>query len=329
MTSVIQDEPLPAQTPRSGQNVPVAAAMMVAGTGFFAVLGALVKAASDEATPMQAVLYRSIFSGLPLAAWMGMRGISLWSPRWRLLLIRAGAGFAALFLYMWGLSHLPLADVVSLQQTAPVFVAGLSIVLLRERPRAWFYPLAGLCLIGAMLVIRPTRGMLSAPSAVPLLSAVFSAFAYVSVRSLTRTEPSIRIVAWFVAVSTVGALPFCVADWRWLSWRGNLLLASAGLMATGGQLLMTAAYKRAPAWIVGAFAYASVPLGWLLGIAFWGEQPDAVAGVGIAIIVGVGVLMARLVRPSAGAKWAEESQRSGPGAQSGTAPGVEGRAKNL
>ncbi len=329
MTSVIQDESLAAQAPRSGQNVPAAAAMMVAGTGFFAVLGALVKAASDEATPMQAVLYRSIFSGLPLLTWMGVRGISLWSPRWRLLLLRAGAGFVALFLYMWGLSHLPLADVVSLQQTAPVFVAGLSIVLLRERPRAWFYPLAALCLIGALLVIRPTRGMLSIASAVPLLSAVFSAFAYVSVRSLTRTEPSIRIVAWFVAVSTVGALPFCVADWRWLSWRGNLLLAGAGLMATGGQLLMTAAYKRAPAWIVGAFAYASVPLGWLLGIAFWGERPDAVAGAGIAIIVGVGVLLAQLVRPSAAQKRSAGRHRPDLAGQSGEANGAEGRGKSL
>lgn len=293
--------PEPLATPdasRSGNNVPLAALMMVGGTSLFAGLGALVKLASDEATPMQAVLYRSFFSGLPLLVLMRVRGISFSSARWRVLLIRGGAGFIALYFFMWALGHLRLADVQALQQTSPVMVALLGIVVLRERPKAWFYPLALACLFGAMLVIRPTRGVLSLPSAVPLLSALFSAVAYVSVSSLSRTESSIRIVAWFVAVSTLGSLPFCLADWHWLSWRANLLLGAAGLMATAGQLLMTSAYKRGPAWIVSAFAYSSVPVAWLLGILIWGESPDMVANLGILLIAAAGVALVRLARPA-------------------------------
>lgn len=277
--------------------MPLAALMMLGGTSLFVVLGALVKEVSDEATPMQAVLYRSFFSALPLLVLMKARGISAWSPRWRVLLVRGAAGFAALYCYMWALGNLRLADVQALQQTSPVIVALLSIVVLRERPKAWFYPLAVVCLLGAMLVIRPTRGMLSLPSAVPLLSAFFSAVAYVSVSSLSRTESSIRIVAWFVAVATIGSLPFCIADWRWLSLRANLLLGAAGLMATAGQLLMTSAYKRGPAWIVAAFAYFSVPLAWLLGIVVWGERPDLIANLGILLIAAAGVTLVRLARP--------------------------------
>lgn len=273
-----------------------AAALMVGGSAVFATLGALVKAASAEATPMQAVLYRSVFSAVPLVILMRVQRIEPRSERWRLLLLRGLAGFASLYCFMWGLGHLRIANVLALQQTSPIFVALLSILLLRERPRRWYYGLAAVSLAGAMLVIRPDRGLAAAGAAVPLLSAMFSSMAYVSVRSLTRTESSIRIVAWFVLVSTVGSLPFCIADWRWLSFKANVLLALAGLLATAGQLMMTAAYRRAPAWIVSAFSYSSVPMAWLIGVSIWGESPDVAAGVGIAMVVAGGIAFALKVR---------------------------------
>jgi drug/metabolite transporter (DMT)-like permease len=278
------------------ESVGGAAALMFCGSAVFVLLGALVKRASVEATPMQAVLYRSIFSGLPLLILMKTMGIGPISARWKLLLLRAVAGFVALYCFMWGLGHLPIADVLALQQTSPVFVAFLSIALLRERPRPWYYVLASVCLVGALLVVRPTRGIVSLGAAVPLISAVFSSLAYVSVRSLTRTESSIRIVAWFVLVSTVGSLPFCIADWRWLSLQANVLLGAAGLLATLGQLLMTAAYRRAPAYITAAFSYANVPLGYLVGLVFWGEQPEWISTAGIALIAVGGVWVVLKVR---------------------------------
>jgi drug/metabolite transporter (DMT)-like permease len=269
---------------------------MVGGSAAFAVMGAFVKAASDEATAMQAVLYRSLFSAVPLLLLLRMRGLQVRSPRWRMLLVRGGIGFLALYLFLWSLSHLRMADVIALQQTSPIFVALLSMLLLRERPRAWYFALVAVCLAGALLVVQPTRGLASAASAVPLVSAMLASLAYVSVRSLTATEPSLRIVTWFVLVSAVVSLPLCIADWRWLSLRANVLLGGAGLLATFGQLLMTAAYRRAPAWVVSAFSYSSVPLGWLIAVLVWREQPDAVAAAGILLIVLGGVLAAWKLR---------------------------------
>ncbi len=265
----------------------------------FVVLGALVKSASQEATAMQALLYRSVFSGLPLLALMHTRHIGLFSERWKLLLLRGIAGFLGLYFFLWGLGHLRIVDVLALQQTSPIMVAFLSVALLRERPRPWYYALAAVCVVGALLVVRPTRGLVSAASAVPLLGAIFSALAYVSVRSLTRTESSIRIVAWFVLVSTAGSLPVCLAEWRWLSLRTNLLLAAAGLLATLGQLLMTEAYRRAPAYITAAFSYVNVPLAYLVGLLFWAERPEWIATTGIALIIVGGVWIALKVRTGA------------------------------
>jgi drug/metabolite transporter (DMT)-like permease len=272
---------------------------MIVGSAFFVGLAALVKRASDEASAMQAVLYRSVFSAVPILAVMAARRIPVPSrTRPRLLLLRGLAGFLALFFYLWAVSHIHLADTLALQQLSPIFVAFLSVVLLRERPRRSHYALAAVCLTGALLVVRPSRGLASLDSAAALVSALFSSAAYVTVRALTRTEPTERIVVWFSFVAAALSLPFVVADWRPLSLRSHLLLIGAGLMAAAAQTMMTASYRRAPAHIASAFSYASVPLAYLVGLLFWHEKPDALANIGIALIVAGGVTLVATSRKS-------------------------------
>ncbi len=273
-------------------NVVASALWMVAGSAFFVGLAALVKRASDEATAMQAVLYRSVFSALPVLAVMAARRIpvrSSGSPK--LLLLRGLAGFLALFFYLWAVGHIHLADTLALQQLAPIFVTFLSVLLLRERPRRSHYVLAAVCLAGALLVVRPTRGLASLDSAAALVSALFSSAAYVTVRALTRTESTERIVAWFSFVAAALSLPFVASAWHPLSLRSHLLLIGAGLMAAAAQTMMTASYRRAPAHIASAFSYASVPLAYLLGLLFWNEKPDILSNIGIGLIVVGGVVI--------------------------------------
>lgn len=280
------------------ENILAAAGLMVLGAAFFVALATMVKAASDEATPMQAVLYRSLFSALPLLAMMRVQGIEIRGSNWKLLLVRGLLGFMALYCYLWSIAHIHLADVLALQQMNPILVAFLSVWLLHERPRKVHYGLAAICILGALLVIRPTRGLASLASSVALLSAIFSSGAYVAVRALTRTEATPRIVLWFSLVATLLSLPFVLPNWQPLSLRSHLLLIGAGLVAIAAQTLMTMSYRRAPAHLASAFSYASVPLAYLAGLVFWGEEPDWVSNVGIGLIVVGGVAIVVLVRPT-------------------------------
>ncbi|MFH0899249.1 MAG: DMT family transporter, partial [Pseudomonadota bacterium] len=213
------------------------------------------------------------------------------SSRWPLLALRGGIGFLALFCYFWAITHIRLADAQALQQLAPVFVAFLSVLLLGERPGAVHYLLVSLCLVGALLVVHPTKGALSLPALVAVLSALFSSGAYISVRALTRTEPLSRIVMWFAVTGSLLALPLVLPEWKWLSLRANVLLITAGLLAAPAQSLMTAAYRFAPAHVASAFSYTNVPLAYLFGLFIWDERPDAWANVGIGLIVLGGVLL--------------------------------------
>lgn len=278
------------------EQVARAAVLMVSGQACFVAMAALVKLASDEATPMQAALFRSIVTIPPVLGAMLMAREPVRSPRWRLLVWRGVIGFSALACYLWSVAHAELASVVALQQLSPMFVAVLSVWWLGERPRPIHWALAAVCLGGALLVVRPTRGVASLGAAAALLSAVLSALAYVSVRRLTRTEPTSRIVLWFSAVATLLALPLALADWHALSDRSIGVLVIAGLFAAAGQSMMTASYRRARAHVAAVFAYASVPFGYLLGIVGWGEHPDALGTAGITIIALAGIVIVRSQR---------------------------------
>jgi len=270
---------------------------MLVASAFFVGLAAMVKLASDEATAMQAVLYRSVFSAVPV--WLAMRQqrVPIGSPRKGLLFVRGAIGGMALFCYMFAVTRAQIADVMALQQLSPIFVTLLSVWFLKERPLLHHYLFAMVCLVGAFLILRPGRGMASVDASVAMLSALLSAMAYISVRSLTKTEPTLRIVFWFSGVAALLSLPFVLASWKMLSLRANLLLIGSGVLAAVAQTLMTASYRRAPAHVAAAFSYANVPLAYLVGIVLWHERPDLWANLGILLIVVSGIAFVTTMRP--------------------------------
>lgn len=284
------------EAPPPTENIPLAALFQLAGSAALVILASLVKLAGSECTPMQAVLYRSVFSTPPLLIALRRRRASLFSRRWRLLGLRGLAGTGALFCYFFAIAHIELANALALQQLSPLFVAFLSVWLLGERPRPSHWVLAIICLGGALLIVQPGRGVLSLPALVGVLSALFSSLAYIGVRALTSSEPTPRIVLWFSLIAALIALPFTLPGWRWPSLRANLLLVAAGLMAAPAQAAMTAAYRRAPAHVAAAFSYANVPLAYFSGLLVWGERPDWLAHLGIALVVAAGVALVYTLR---------------------------------
>jgi drug/metabolite transporter (DMT)-like permease len=128
---------------------------------------------------------------------------------------------------------------------------------------------------------------------VALAGGALAAVAKTGVRRLTRTEPISRVVFYFALIATVvSALPLA---WSWvpLTPRDWGLLVVIALLASGGQIFMTAAYSLAPAAQIGPFTYTAVLFasgyGWLL----WGESPTLVTAAGALLVFAAGVITTR------------------------------------
>jgi drug/metabolite transporter (DMT)-like permease len=275
---------------------------MAAAALCFSVMGALVKAAGVRLPTMEIVLARSVIV-IALCLW-GLRDRrgALPGKEPRLLFVRGLVGFSALTCSYYSVIHLPLAEATVIQYTNPVFTALLAAPVLGEAVHAAEIVLALIGLSGVLLVARPPF-LSGAPSgldpfavAVALAGAVFSAGAYVMVRRLRSEEPLVTLF-YFALVSILGSLPAVIPTFvlpRGSEW---LLLLAVGLSTHVGQLFLTLGLQRERAGRATAVGYLQILFATLLGLAFFGEIPDAWTVAGAGVILTSTLLIARVHAP--------------------------------
>jgi drug/metabolite transporter (DMT)-like permease len=266
----------------------------VASAFLFATMGACIKWLSTSLPTEMVVFFRNFASLLLLLPWLSSTGIrALATHRLRLHLTRSLAGLTAMYCYFYVLAHMPLAEAVLLNYSAPLFIPLIAHLWLGEVPSTRVYGAVATGFLGIALILKPGADLFQAVGLVGLVSGLFAALAVSGVRRMSSSEPTTRIVFYFSLIaSLVSALPLF---WSWqppLPWQWGLLLAT-GLLATGGQWLMTRAYALAPAARIAPFTYASVVFAALYGALFWQESLDLWSGAGALLIFLAGSLTAR------------------------------------
>jgi drug/metabolite transporter (DMT)-like permease len=273
---------------------------MLVAAALFALMSVLVKHASSNFSPAELVFYRSAF-GL-LAIW-GVIAVShrrllspLATPHIKAHFWRGLSGFTALVLFFFALSRLPLATAVTLNYTAPLFLAALSAWWLRERHGRGVVGAVLLGFVGIVLLLRPqVQGQDWLPALAGLASGVLAAVAYVNVKNLGRLgESEWRVVFYFTLLSTAGGAAWMTvagfhmpqaADWPWL--------IGIGVTATLAQLALTRAYHRGRTLTVGSLAYTTVGFSALYGVLLFGERLPLLAWIGMALVAAAGVWAVR------------------------------------
>jgi len=273
----------------------MSALWMLVAAVLFAVMGAMVKLALVRYGTMEIVFYRSLFGVVSLYAFVRWRRLSLATTVAVTHLGRGVVGTAALALWFYATSALPLGTALTLNYTSPLFLAAFVVTTsLRASERIdWMLVLAiAVGFVGIVLLLRPTVGgdQLVAAGA-GLVSGVLSAMAYWYVRTLGKLgEPEWRTVFYFtlsgVVLGFVGSLASGFAPH---DARGVALLLGVGVTATFAQLAMTRAYAHGHTLVVANLQFAAVVVASLLGIAIFGDHIPLMGWLGIATIIVSGV----------------------------------------
>jgi len=224
---------------------------------------------------------------LPLLLHKGLSDLRTQVPH--LHLLRGLAGLTAMYCFFYAIANMPLAEAMLLKLSAPLFIPLVALLWLGEAvpPRVRWALLAGF--LGVALILRPDFSGLSSVALIALLGGLFAAVAKVSVRRLSRTEPTTRIVFYFALTGTlVSAIPV-LFYWQTPSPEAMLWLLAVGLFATLGQLLLTQGMSLAPAARIGTFGFFAVIFGALYGWLFWDEilRWTTLAGTLLVIYAGV------------------------------------------
>lgn len=267
---------------------------MLLASAMFAMMGACVKVASDHGASLPlVVLFRGVPSVVLIFVWARLTNRTLRPSSWKLHLWRNVAGISSMWLGFYAISHLPLSTAISLNYTAPLFIAGWMLGwggTQRDIVRI-IAVLAGF--LGVLAILRPSIGEEHLFAAFAGLGAgSLSAVAMMQIRQLGRLgEAEWRTVFIFsccvVLVSTAALL---FHGWVNVTVQALLALVGVGLAGLVGQLAMTRAFGMGSALLTAALQYTTIIFAALLGIAFWDDIPDLIAWGGIMLIVASGLL---------------------------------------
>jgi len=143
-------------------------------------------------------------------------------------------------------------------------------------------------------VARPGFSNLSHYAAFPLIGAIFYALLQLITRSLGAAgEKATTTLAWTLLVGGLVSTPFVAMEWTPVTPGGWLLMIALGLVFGVSQLLMIRAYTFAPAGVLAPFNYVQIISAAIFGVAVFGDVPDVWTLVGIAMIIGAGIYVAR------------------------------------
>jgi drug/metabolite transporter (DMT)-like permease len=282
---------------------------VAAGVSVFTIQDVIVKTLSSVYPVHQIVVLRSLVA-FPILLWVTyaeQRG----HVKMHRGLLHAARGFilyVSYTCYYLGLARLPMADVIALTFTVPLFVTMLGVLVLGERVRTRRWVALGAGFIGVLVILRPGMSLFEPAALLPIASALAYATSAVMARRLGSTESGGAMAlsatgAYIVGGALTAALlagidppadaaasiRFLLNPWIWPSALDLALMALCGCIAAFGFFCLSQGYRLSEAYRAAPCEYAALPWGVLWGYLFFGNTPDAVMILGALIIMGAGL----------------------------------------
>lgn len=281
-------------------NIPAAIMLKLASVLTFTLMAALVKATADAAPVGQQVFFRSFFAIPVILIWLTMRrelgqGLRPINPIKHVF--RGVIGTAAMGFMFGALAFLPLPEATALNYAAPLLVVVFAALFLGEDVRAFRMTAVLVGLLGVLIVLSPRfstnadtiSSVQMLGGILALAGAVCTAMAQIFIRQLATEERTAVIVFWFSVTSSVLALVTIPFGWIMPDALTLTLLVCTGLLGGIAQILLTSAYRFAPASVVAPFEYASMLLALVIGYFVFGDLPTLTMLIGAAIVIAAGL----------------------------------------
>ena len=270
----------------------------------FCVLAPLLDTASKLATETipvgQITAARFFVQGalmVPVALLMGYSWRLGRRDAW-LLLARAVFLLASTYGFVAGVQVMPIADALAIVFVEPFILLILGYLIFGDHigPRRIIASIVGF--IGALFVIQPSITAFGLVALFPLLSAFcFAAYMLVTRAMASSVPPVMQQLHTSIAGSLICLAIIAIADvthWptldpvmpQGLAW---LWLFGVGFWAAVSHMCMTMALKFTPASTLAPIHYLEILPAILLGYLVFGDFPNTLTWIGIAIIVGSGL----------------------------------------
>ena len=270
-------------------SIPKAAFWMALSIASFLTMSVAGRATTAELNVFQVLELRSVIGLFILLPLVMMSGgfAAMRSKRPTAHIARNVVHFVGQAAWLYALTLIPLAVLISIEFTTPIWTAILAVGFLGERLSRPRLAAIVLGLIGVLIIVRPGVGSVDPGHVVVLGAAVCFGISVVLVKSLTRTDSVVSIIFWMLVIQSVLGLIPTLYEWRnppLELWPWILLIAFTGMSS---HFCMARALAYADATVISPMDFLRVPLSALIGWLLYQEQIDAfTAGGALLVLLG-------------------------------------------
>jgi len=293
VSDISRAEPLAQTPPARRDRIPLGILLMIGTTIVFTIMSAVSKWLTETYPVGEVLFIRAAVSFVICAVvFLPRHGLAVYRTKKLGQHSSRGAMQAcSQACILTAFSLMPMADVVAIAFSAPMFATLLAAMFLRERvgPARWIALLVGFA--GVLIVANPGAGLFQIGALFALGNAVLYASITVAVRGMTATESTETLIMYQVTILTVLLSPLLLLGFVMPTWIGMGALVLSGFLNVLAQYLWTRALHMAPASAVTPFYYLSLVWSMLAGFLVWGDVPTLALLGGSAIVVGSGLFL--------------------------------------
>ncbi|MCB2386896.1 MULTISPECIES: DMT family transporter [Thalassolituus] len=230
---------------------------------------------SHSLTTYQILFFRSVIGVLVISILLSRSGWQqIRTQRLKTHWLRNIAHYAGQYGWFYGLAFIPLAEVIAIEFTTPVWTALLAFFLLKERLTGARLQALVLGIAGLLLILRPGAGVLQPAAFAVLGGALGYAFSYIQTKSLTRTDTPLCILFYMTLMQLPFGLVPSVLNWTTPAAETLPWILLVGITAMSAHFCMAHAFRLADATVVVPMDFLRLPLIAVVGYLFYQESID-------------------------------------------------------
>lgn len=276
------------------ENLALAGVLTTAAFFCVALVGALAKVSGQYTSTGVLLLFQNVICLVFVTPVVLRDGwSSLRTTRFGLHVLRAFTGTACWYALFFAITQIPLANATLLTYSAPLWMPLIAWIVTRRGVSRATWAGAAIGFVGVALVLAPQGQSFSTGEMAALAGALLLAIAMMSVRWLGATEPITRVLFYYFLLSTVLALPLAILDWQPFPARAWGPMIALGFAQLASQVLIVLAYRYASAERVGPIIYSVIVFTALIDWMVWGHAPTVITYLGMALVIGGGLVAVR------------------------------------
>ncbi len=290
---------------------------MICGAASFTLMGGMANILGTRCDWRIVAQSRTIFSFFAAATLAYLAGAQFVAFRPRILWVRSIAGSLSLISTFYALTHLPVADVLTLTNTYPLWIVTIGFLVWGESVEGSILVAIVSAVIGVALIQQPHMQGNRVALFAALAAACFTSVAMMGLNRLGQIDPR-AVVAHFSAVASIAMVPLLYfghpADFGVLRDPTTIaLLLGVGVTGTIGQIFLTKAYAAGSAPRIAVIGMSQVAMALVFDLAYRGKMPPMLSLAGMTFVVApvVWVILRGKGRPKRSANFSRSPELAG------------------